>query len=782
MRIITFKLIFISIYYLCFHPLNAQTIPVYPNMEISDIFITIEADSLDLILATGNEESDHEYPATFIFHNSFAHDTVANVGFRLRGNTSRYSQKKSFKVSFNTFQPGLKFYGYEKLNLNGEHNDPSIIRSKLSWDLFKTLGVPSSNASYVRLYINKSYYGLYINVEHIDENFVYKKYGNSDGNLYKCLWPADLTYRSDNPDDYKFQDGDRRTYDLKTNRQTDDYADIAKFIDILNHTSQQQFVAVLDSYFNIDQYLKILAVDAVTGSWDNYWFLKNNFYMYHNSATDKFEFIPYDYDNTFGIWWDGILSGIDWGTRDIYHWGHPNEPRPLATRILENPDLRNRFSYYLNFLLEKEFNPQIINAKIDSIHLMISEAAINDEYRTLDYGYTIDDFNNSYDNALGGHVIYGLKPYISARYISALEQNFLVNIAPFIATVNHYPSAVQITDSIHIVAIVRDDHSLDLVKLFYMEEGLWSSADMLLTESTSGVINEFTYSVTLPPVQSDNHINFYISAIDDSGEVATLPIDAPGNYFSVRIGYEIPKLYINEFLASNDNLFADNFGEYDDWIEIYNGESKDINLQGYYLSDNFDNPDKWAFPDTMIRAGAFLVLWADEDQEQGSLHTNFKINKAGEQLGIFNSVSTNFAPVDTFSFKIQTINISYGRFPDGTEAWQTFDPPTPGSANQTVNDVADHSGYLPSMFRLEQNYPNPFNPATMIEFNIPHISHVILSVYDISGRLVNVVINKELSAGSHQVYWEARSNASGVYLYYIIAGSYSAVKKMILLR
>ena len=63
-------------------------------MEISDIFITIEADSLDLILATGNEESDHEYPATFIFHNSFAHDTVANVGFRLRGNTSRYSQKK----------------------------------------------------------------------------------------------------------------------------------------------------------------------------------------------------------------------------------------------------------------------------------------------------------------------------------------------------------------------------------------------------------------------------------------------------------------------------------------------------------------------------------------------------------------------------------------------------------------------------------------------------------------------------------------------------------------
>ncbi len=103
-----------------------------------------------------------------------------------------------------------------------------------------------------------------------------------------------------------------------------------------------------------------------------------------------------------------------------------------------------------------------------------------------------------------------------------------MNIVPFIATVNHYPSAVQITDSIHIVTIVRDDHSLDLVKLFYMEEGLWSSTAMILTESISGVINEFTYSVTLPPFQSDNYFNCYIAAVDDSGEVATLPIDAQG--------------------------------------------------------------------------------------------------------------------------------------------------------------------------------------------------------------------------------------------------------------
>ena len=63
-------------------------------------------------------------------------DNFDQVGFRLRGNTSRYAQKKSFKVSMNTFS-NLKFLGLEKLNLNGEHNDPSIIRSKLCWDIFR---------------------------------------------------------------------------------------------------------------------------------------------------------------------------------------------------------------------------------------------------------------------------------------------------------------------------------------------------------------------------------------------------------------------------------------------------------------------------------------------------------------------------------------------------------------------------------------------------------------------------------------------------------------------
>ena len=80
-------------------------------------------------------------------------EMVSSVGIRPRGNTSRGATKKSWKLKFNEFVPGREFHGLEKLNINGEHNDVSIIRSKLAWDLYKEMGVPSPRASHVQFKI-----------------------------------------------------------------------------------------------------------------------------------------------------------------------------------------------------------------------------------------------------------------------------------------------------------------------------------------------------------------------------------------------------------------------------------------------------------------------------------------------------------------------------------------------------------------------------------------------------------------------------------------------------
>ena len=79
--------------------------------------------------------------------------------------------------------------------------------------------MPATRASHVKVYINGQYYGLYISVEHIDENFLNRHYADDSGNLWKCIWPADLTYRGNTPEDYHPYYNEERPYDLKTNKQ-----------------------------------------------------------------------------------------------------------------------------------------------------------------------------------------------------------------------------------------------------------------------------------------------------------------------------------------------------------------------------------------------------------------------------------------------------------------------------------------------------------------------------------------------------------------------------------
>ena len=99
------------------------------------------------------------------------------------------------------------------------------------------------------------------------------------------------------------------------------------------------------------------------------------------------------------------------------------------------------------------------------------------------------------------------------------------------------------------------------------------------------------------------------------------------------------KLIINEVMASNKLTIKDSNGNYSDYIEIYNGYDKDINLEGYYLSDDNFNLRKWAFPNITIKSNDYLIVYCDgkntySDEEA---HTNFKLDSKGEVLSLSNS-------------------------------------------------------------------------------------------------------------------------------------------------
>jgi len=692
--------------------------PVYDDISVPRIDILINPDTLEWIY--NNVESTTEFHAVFIFSSAELTDTVENIGFRLRGNTSLYSSKKSFKISFNTFEQGGQWKGFEKLNLNGEHNDPSVVRSKLCWGLLHDFGVPAPRSNHVRIFINGNYYGLYISVEHVDEQFVGSRFGNNDGNLYKCLWPADLAYLGSNPDAYKVTAGDRRVYELKTNTGEDDYTDLAHFIDVLNSTSDEDFLCEMEKIFNIHDYLKIIATDIFTGNWDGYIYNKNNFYLYHNTETGKFEYIPYDVDNTFGIDW----MGKDWGTRDIYDWEqHGSEVRPLYTRIMDNQILKDRFSFYTYELTTIVAGSDNWFPRIDSLRTMIAPFILNDPYYPLDYGYTYTDFLNSYTTALWGHVAYGIKPYIHTRDSSNLSQLDLNDIHPVINYIGH--SVLQPNVDFWVSAFVEDEDPSPEVRLNYTMDG---GSPLFSYMYDDGEHNDFdpgdhVYGGLILNIPETVQLQFQVSAVDNYGYSTVLPCEP------VSLGLipsEQPALFINEFLADNDSLFADEFGDYDDWIEIYNGDDVPVWLGDKFLTDNLGNFDKWLMPDVTLLPGSFILFWADNEPEEGSHHTNFKLEKNGEEIGIFDAAITGYMLIDSMVFGEQSENVSYGRNPDGGPVWQFFSQPTPNAGNLTGSVTYDY--YSENQVRA---FPNPVT-SNKVYFS----RQITVTVFDLPGKEV----------------------------------------------
>jgi len=143
---------------------------------------------------------------------------------------------------------------------------------------------------------------------------------------------------------------------------------------------------------------------------------------------------------------------------------------------------------------------------------------------------------------------------------------------------------------------------------------------------------------------------------------------------------------INEFLASNDSCYADENGDFDDWIEIYNAGNIPGDIGGMWVTDDLTvlmtsqipatNPEL-----TTINPGEYLILWADKEEEQGILHLDdVKLSGSGEDIGLTAVDGTTI--IDSYTYGEQTTDISEGRLPDGSDNWVNFEVPTPGASNQ----------------------------------------------------------------------------------------------------
>jgi len=754
---------------------------LYDDSEVAIIKITTSPEVIDFLYQ--NTDSDSMHYASIHFQNAFIDETVDSVGFRLRGNTSRSSNKKSFKLNFDYFMDGREFYGVDKMNLNGEHNDPSIVRAKLAWDFFNEAGVIASRAAHAAAYINEVYYGLYISVEHYDKEFLKKNYDDPNGNLWKCLWPADLDIRGSGlPEDYDPVLTGNRGYDLKTNRAENDFNKLAEIIDFINNSSDFQFANQITKKLDMISVIKVMAWDVLLGMWDDHWSNVNNFYLYHEPKQDLFHFIPYDYDNTMSIdWFD-----IDWASENIYNWPRLNDrPRALIDRILNNPQYRNLYSHFIQFYSQNVFSLELWDNKLDSLYNKIESYALQDTFRTLDYQFTADDFTNSYSESFENqHVKRGIRDYVNVRNQSVAEQVNYMSANPIIYNYNIYPENPIAGDSIKIAASIFSHLGLSTVRMVYSVnelEAIWGDFSANPVMETKKVEENDNWVFILPPVVAGSNIKLNILATDEDGGSQVFP---PLNSISINIpGSGNDNLVINEFLAQNISVNADENGHFEDWIELYNSGDSMIDISGYYLSDSKSNLTKWQFPDStpVVGAGEFSLIWCDEDQSQGLLHTNFKLSSLGEFISLV--APDGVTIIDSLSFGQQSANLSIGRTPDGTDNWSSLTP-SPNQRN-IISSIENESG-LPKQFKFV-TYPNPFNNSVTIKYLLQTTSEVSIKIYNILGKKIwekKVHNNKD---GEHSISWDGKTNlgefvSSGLYIIQLIENNNIETSRITLIK
>jgi len=669
--------------------------PAFPQQEVTSIYVTINADSLEWMLAS--LENEHEFPASFVFVSEQLTDTVDLVGMRLRGNTSLNAAKKSFKISFNAFNAGGDWQTLEKLNLLATVNDPSLVRSKLAHDLFRKAGIAAARTSYTKLFINNEYFGVYLNVEHIDERMTATHFdGQGDGNLYKCTYPADLNFISNNPDDYKFALWGQRHYDLSTNEYLDDYSDLANLIAILNNSSNQDFSCLLPDVFHVSDYLKIAAIDVLLGNWDNHIFNKNNFYLYHHELTNKYYYIPYDVDNTLGIDW----VGEDWAQRNIYAFHPSGESRPLYEIILNNPEARNHFSNEILRLCNTVYHPDSITNKINLLRNLIAPYVAADPFYPLDYGFTYNDFMQSADQAAGNQVQYGIIPFITARRNSALQQ--LETLTNDEAELQFLYSITHSSQS-EIFGRIQENAALLPLQIEIAFDGNTPAYYDV------NYINSTDFHATIIHPENSNH--FYYRILSGNNDLSCGTLNS-------WITPQADAIRINEILCENFSFNTDEFGEYDDWVEITNTSNETVLLNGYYLTDDSTNWNKFILPNVSIPANSYMVFWMDKDPETGNFHSTFNLSQ-GETISLIKLIDNVPRFVDSITLDSCYNDVSFARN-ETTNQWFFSNPPTPATYNYILTNISDQTTEPLRMYNGIIQLHHPGN----------------IRIIDISGRVV----------------------------------------------
>ncbi|HEX5176874.1 MAG TPA: CotH kinase family protein [Chthoniobacteraceae bacterium] len=234
----------------------------------------------------------------------FAGRQFQDVAVRYKGNgtfmQSRGSEKRSLKVDLNKFEKGQKIATVTTLNLHNCVTDPSWMNEVLSYRLFRDAAVPAPRTAYARVHItvpgkfDRRYFGLYSLIENPDKNFVEELFGTKKGALFKPVTPQLFSDLGEQWESYQ------QIYDPKTDLKPAEKQRVIDFAQLASHADDASFAEKLGEFLDLDEFARFMSVTVWLATLDSILGPGQNYYLYLHPKTDKFVFIPWDLDHSFG--------------------------------------------------------------------------------------------------------------------------------------------------------------------------------------------------------------------------------------------------------------------------------------------------------------------------------------------------------------------------------------------------------------------------------------------------------------------------------------------------
>jgi putative membrane-bound dehydrogenase-like protein len=281
--------------------------------------------------------------------------TCKKVGVRYAGEITYFASsqglKRPFKIDFGKFG-GQQFHGLTSLQFHAMPLDPSKGREVLAYAMFRAAGVPAPRTAFAEVTLtvpgkyDKEYLGLYAVVENVDKAFLADRFGTDKGLLMKPFQVRSIEHLGDAWARYP---GQYRPQSDPTKEQTDR---VIAFARLVHRANDDAFKKQIDSYLDVDAFLRFLAANALTSNLESAVALGHNYHLYLHPTTNRFVFLPGDLEFALANF---LLMGTADQLMDLsLTRPYPGENR-LVDRLLAIPEVSGKYRQLLQSLSEKVF-------------------------------------------------------------------------------------------------------------------------------------------------------------------------------------------------------------------------------------------------------------------------------------------------------------------------------------------------------------------------------------------------------------------------------------------